>query len=74
MIVYLPLRAMSELGFAPLSLALHSLTIVVIGSVALGMMARTSLGRTGRPLTTSVLEVTCFLLLQGVAVARVGGA
>ncbi|MDB5822703.1 MAG: NnrS [Herminiimonas sp.] len=70
---YLLLRGLAALDMVPVSLALHGLTIGVIGSVTIGMMARTSLGHTGRPLTTGWLELACFLLVQGAAIARVGG-
>lgn len=70
---YLLLRALAALGLVPVSLALHALTVGVIGSITIGMMARTSLGHTGRPLKTGGLELSCFLLIQVAAVARVGG-
>jgi uncharacterized protein involved in response to NO len=72
-VVYLLLRGLAAYGLVPVSVALHGLTIGVIGSVTLGMMARTSLGHTGRPLTTGWLEPTCFWLMQGAAMTRVAG-
>ena len=72
-VAYLLLRGLAACGLVPFSLALHGLTIGVIGSVTIGMMARTSLGHTGRPLKTGWLEPVCFLLVQGAAIARVAG-
>lgn len=72
-VVYLLLRGLAACGLVPVSLALHGLTIGVIGSVTIGMMTRTSLGHTGRPLTTGWLEPACFLLVQGAAIARLAG-
>lgn len=72
-VVYLLLRGLAAFGIVPVSLALHCLTIGGIGSITIGMMARTSLGHTGRPLTTGWLEPACFLLLQAAAIARVAG-
>jgi uncharacterized protein involved in response to NO len=70
---YLLLRGLAALDVVPVSLALHGLTIGVIGSATIGMMARTSLGHTGRPLATGWLELACFLLVQCAAIARVAG-
>jgi uncharacterized protein involved in response to NO len=51
--VGLALRAGAEFGIAlPPSSALHALTAGAIGSLTLGMMARVSLGHTGRMLKT----------------------
>lgn len=72
-VVYLTLRCLAAFGLLPASVALHALTIGVIGSVTLGMMARTSLGHTGRPLVTGCLEVCCFLLMQVAAIMRLVG-
>lgn len=72
-VVYLMLRALAALGLVPVSLALHALTIGVIGSITMGMMARTSLGHTGRTLTTGWLDLSCFLLVQLAAFARLAG-
>ena len=72
-VAYLALRCLAALDLVSVSAALHALTIGVIGSVTIGMMARTSLGHTGRPLATGWLEVSCFLLVQCAAVVRLAG-
>jgi uncharacterized protein involved in response to NO len=73
-VIYLLLRGLAAFDMVPVSLALHGLTIGVIGSATIGMMARTSLGHTGRPLSTGWLELACFLLVQCAAISRVAGS
>jgi uncharacterized protein involved in response to NO len=55
------------LGKAPL----HALGIGFITSMSLAMATRVSLGHSGRPLVPSRLTLTCFWLLQFVALLRV---
>jgi uncharacterized protein involved in response to NO len=57
----------------PPALATHALTVGAIGSLTLGMMARVSLGHTGRPLAVSPAMTIAFGLLTLAAVVRVGG-
>jgi len=54
-------------------LGLHALTVGGIGLLTLGMMARVSLGHTGRPMRSSPQINLAFLLLLVSALARVGG-
>ncbi|MEO7035903.1 MAG: NnrS family protein [Polyangiaceae bacterium] len=56
----------------PLGSSLHALTAGAIGSLTLGMMARVSLGHTGRLLTPSRGVTWAFLSLVSAAVVRVG--
>jgi uncharacterized protein involved in response to NO len=49
----------------------HALTIGVIGGMTLGMMTRTALGHTGRPLAAGRAETACYALIQLAAAARV---
>lgn len=72
-IIHLILRALATAGFAAESLAIHALTIGAIGSLTLGMMARTARGHTGYPLRAERTEVTCFVLIQLAAILRVFG-
>ena len=58
-VLYLVLRALAAWDLAPVSLATHALTVGAIGGLTLGMMTRTSLGHTGRPLRTGRAEVFC---------------
>jgi len=46
-------------------------TLGAIGGLTLGMMTRTSLGHTGRPLQTGRAEVFCYVAIQLAALTRV---
>jgi uncharacterized protein involved in response to NO len=74
LVVGLLLRGAAGLG-APVSgsLATHALTVGAIGSVTLGMMARVSLGHTGRMLVASAPTVVAFVAINLAAGARVLG-
>ena len=56
----------------PLSSSLHALTAGAIGSLTLGMMARVSLGHTGRPLEPARNAQWAFYCLVCAALVRVG--
>ncbi len=64
----LGLHALGLVTFA--SLALHMLTVGCIGSLTLGMMARVSLGHTGRLIRTNAAMVLAFLMMQWAAILR----
>ena len=70
-VLYLVLRALAAWDLAPVSLATHALTVGAIGGLTLGMMTRTSLGHTGRPLQTGRAEVFCYAAIQFAALVRV---
>lgn len=72
-VVHLALRGLSGLGWLAESYAIHALTVGAIGGLTLGMMTRTARGHTARPLMADNYELTCFLLIQAAAVARVFG-
>lgn len=64
-------RALAGLGWPSFaSLATHALTVGGIGCLTLGMMARVSLGHTGRMLTASPLLAWAFAAVVLAAVAR----
>lgn len=67
----LTLRALAAWNLVPASLAIHALTVGAIGGLTLGMMTRTSLGHTGRPLQTGPAEVFCYAAIQLSALTRV---
>lgn len=73
--VWLPahlfLRACAAWGWLPASAAIHALTVGAAGGLIIGMMTRTALGHTGRPLRAGPLEVACYLLVLGAAPVRV---
>ena len=72
-VIHLVLRALAATGLVSESLALHALTVGVIGGMTIGMMTRTARGHTGRPLVADGFEVTCYVLVQLAAVVRVFG-
>jgi uncharacterized protein involved in response to NO len=72
-VVYLLLRALAAAGLVSEPLALHALTIGVIGGMTIGMMTRTARGHTGRPLIADGFEIACYVLVQAAAVVRVFG-
>jgi uncharacterized protein involved in response to NO len=72
-VVYLLLRALSVWDIVPAPLAIHALTIGVIGGMTIGMMTRTARGHTGRPLRADRYEVACYVLVMAAALIRVLG-
>lgn len=56
-----------------LTLAVHALTVGAIGGIILAMLARVTLGHTGRPLTLPRGFVVAFILLNIAALVRVLG-
>ena len=67
----LALRALATGDLVPAGLATHALTVGAIGGLTLGMMTRTSLGHTGRPLQARGAEVFCYGAIQLAALVRV---
>jgi uncharacterized protein involved in response to NO len=65
------LEALAWLHWLPPSLAMHALTLGTIGMITLGMMARVSLGHTGRSLETGAAILWAFRLLALAVVVRV---
>ena len=70
-VLALALRALAAGDLVPAGLAIHALTVGAIGSLTLGMMTRTSLGHTGRPLQARRAEVFCYATIQFAALLRV---
>ncbi|MEO7160093.1 MAG: NnrS family protein [Polaromonas sp.] len=69
--VHLALRGLAELGWVMPSVAVHALTVGAIGGLIIGMMTRTALGHTGRPLKAGRADVVCYLLVLAAALIRV---
>ena len=65
------LTALAGTGLLPVSLALHAYTVGAIGGLTLGMMARVSLGHTGRPLAPAKIMTLAFLCINAAALLRV---
>ena len=71
LVVGLLLLALASAGLLSMSLARHALTAGGIGVVTLGMMARVSLGHTGRPMQPARLVEGSFLALNLATALRV---
>jgi uncharacterized protein involved in response to NO len=69
--VHLALRTFAAAGVAAPSVAVHALTVGAIGGLVIGMMTRTALGHTGRPLRAGRTEVACYLLVAAAALVRI---
>jgi uncharacterized protein involved in response to NO len=72
---FLPLgfafTACAALGWVSPSIAIHAFAAGSIGLMTLGMMARVSLGHTGRPLAVGPLMISAFVLMLLAALVRV---
>ena len=73
LVVGLFLYGVSEFGLFQRSPALHALTIGGIGVFTLGMMARVSLGHTGRIMQSTTMINIAFVMLHIAALVRVFG-
>lgn len=67
------LKALAAAEMIPATAATHAFTTGAMGIVGLGIMARASLGHTGRALKPSGLTVASFVLANAAALVRVGG-
>ena len=72
-VVGFALVALSTMGWLAPSTALHAFTVGAIGTLTLGMMARVSLGHTGRMLEPAKIVSVAFGLIVAAALVRVGG-
>lgn len=63
-----------HLGLAPRTAAIHALAVGSMGGLIIGMMTRTALGHSGRPVAAGRLESTAFLLVQVAAASRIAAA
>ncbi len=61
----------SSLGLISQSIAYHAFAVGGIGGLTLGMMARVSLGHTGRPLEVGPVIITAFFLMLLAAIIRI---
>ena len=65
------LIALASISAVPMSIAIHAFTVGGIGVLTLGMMARVSLGHTGRMLKASNTIAIAFALINVAALFRV---
>lgn len=68
--VGLVLLALGALRIVPESAGLHALTIGAIGGLIIGMITRTALGHTARPLKAERIETTAYVLVQSAVLLR----
>jgi uncharacterized protein involved in response to NO len=64
------LKSGAGLGLVPPQFTIHAFTVGAIGVLTIGMMARVSLGHTGRPLNIGTAMTVAFGLLNLAALAR----
>jgi len=67
----LALLGLAQFGGLPAAAGIHALTIGATGGLIIGMITRTALGHTGRPLAAGKFEVAAYVLVQLAAVTRV---
>ncbi len=65
------LLAAAEFGWAPELASLHALGVGAVGGMIVGMITRTALGHTGRPLHAGPMETSAYVLVQAAALLRV---
>ena len=70
-VLHLGLRALSIFGWVAASAATHALTVGAIGGLVIGMVTRTALGHTGRPLRAGRMEVISYGCVLAAALVRV---
>ncbi len=68
------LLALAALGIIPVGGAFHAFTVGAIGGLIIGMITRTALGHTGRPLKAGPFEIIMYVLIQFGALARLCAA
>jgi len=65
------LQALAQLEVITSTIALHAFAVGGIGGLTLGMMARVSLGHTGRPLQVNTLMIIAFGCMLASALVRI---
>ena len=68
------LLALAALNLVTFTAAFHALAVGSMAGLIIGMMTRTALGHTGRPLTAGAADVAMFWLIQFGALARLCAA
>lgn len=65
---------LQSMGFVSRSLPMHALAVGAMGLIIAGMITRTAMGHTGRPISASPIETTLFSLITISGISRVGAA
>ena len=68
------LLALGALGIVPPGAATHAFAAGAMGGVIIGMITRTALGHTGRPLATGRAETAAYVLVHAAVAVRVVAA
>lgn len=68
------LLGMSWLNFLPRSAAIHALAVGSMGGLIMGMITRTALGHSGRPVRAGRAETICYALVLLAALLRVSAS
>ena len=68
------LLGLSEVDVVTRSAAFHALTVGAMAGLIVGMITRTALGHTGRPLEAGLAETCMYVLIVLAAIARVAAA
>lgn len=68
------LLAFAQLELAPYSAAVHALGVGAIAGLIIGMITRTALGHTGRPLKSGRAETAMYVLIQLGVILRVAAS
>jgi uncharacterized protein involved in response to NO len=68
------LLGLAAFGIAPRDAALHAFAIGALSGTIVGMITRTALGHTGRPLVAGGAEILAYVLVLGAALLRVAAA
>ena len=69
--LHLALRVGAAFGWVNPSLATHALVAGAAGGLIIGMMTRTALGHTARPLKADRVDTVCYVLVLAAGVVRV---
>lgn len=72
--VGLALLGLSAIGLVPRSAPIHALAVGAMSGLIIGMITRTALGHSGRPVRAGRWETSAYVLVQAGAVFRVAAA
>jgi uncharacterized protein involved in response to NO len=72
--VGLVLLGLASFGLVPRSAAIHAFAVGSIGGLIMGMITRTALGHSGRPVQAGRWETAAYVLVHAAAISRVTAA
>ena len=71
LVIGMAMKGLASLSLVPEVLTTHAMTLGGIGGMTLGMMARVSIGHTGREMKSSYMTTMAFILINLAAIVRV---